>query len=54
MNDVHDVELLIVEDNEQDLELTLRALKKAKVSNRIQVARDGAEALHYIFGGNSH
>ena len=54
MNDVHDVELLIVEDNEQDLELTLRALKKAKLSNRIRVARDGVEALDYIFCENSH
>jgi CheY-like chemotaxis protein len=54
MSEMYGVELLIVEDNEQDLELTLRALKKAKLSNRIQVARDGVEALDFIFGENSH
>jgi len=43
------MEILVVEDNPQDLELTLRALRKANVSNRIQLARDGAEALDYIF-----
>ncbi len=49
MREANAVEILVVEDNPQDLELTLRALRKAKVSNRIQVARDGAEALDYIF-----
>ena len=48
------VEILVVEDNPQDLELTLRALRKAKLSNRIQVARDGAEALDFIFGTGEH
>lgn len=43
------MEIMLVEDNPQDLELTLRALRKANVSNQIQVARDGAEALEYIF-----
>ena len=43
------VEILLVEDNPQDLELTLRALKKANVSNAIEVARDGAEALDFLF-----
>jgi len=54
MNENHVVEILIVEDSPQDLELALRALKKAKVSNRIQVARDGAEALEFIFGEGAH
>jgi two-component system response regulator len=54
MTDVQEVELLIVEDNDQDLELALRALKKAKFSNHIQIARDGIEALDYIFCENSH
>lgn len=45
-----EVEILLVEDNLQDLELTQRALKKANVTNRIEVARDGAEALDFIFG----
>ncbi len=50
MNENNAVEILIVEDTPQDLELTLRALKKAKLGNRIQIARDGAEALDFIFG----
>ena len=49
MNETHAIELLLVEDNPQDLELSLRALHKAHLSNRIQVARDGAEALEFIF-----
>jgi CheY-like chemotaxis protein len=49
MNDPNAVELLLVEDNPQDLELALRALRKANLSNRIHVARDGAEALEFIF-----
>ncbi len=49
MNDPHAVEILLVEDNPNDLELALRALKKANISNHIQVARDGAEALEFIF-----
>lgn len=44
------VELLIVEDNANDLELTLRALKKNNLANNINVARDGAEALDFLFG----
>ena len=50
MNEDHVIEVLIVEDNPQDLELTMRALRKANLSNRIQVARDGKEALDFIFG----
>ena len=44
------VEILIVEDNPYDLEMTLRGLEKARLLNPVQVARDGAEALDYIFG----
>jgi two-component system response regulator len=43
------IELLLVEDNPDDLEMTLHALREGKVANRIQVARDGAEALDFIF-----
>ena len=46
--------ILFVEDNPQDLELALRALQKAKLSNRIQIARDGAEALEFIFCEGPH
>lgn len=49
MNEPAIVELLIVEDNPQDLELALRALRQAKLANHIQVARDGAEALDFLF-----
>jgi CheY-like chemotaxis protein len=44
------VEILIVEDTPGDLELALRALKKANLTNSIQIARDGEEALDFIFG----
>ena len=42
--------LLLVEDNPTDEKLTIRAFKKAGVTNEIVVVRDGAEALDYIFG----
>jgi two-component system, response regulator len=48
------VEILIVEDTPQDLELTQRALRKANLTYRIQVARDGAEALEFIFCEGAH
>ena len=54
MNDPAAIELLLVEDNPQDLELALRALRKAKLANRVQIARDGAEALEFIFCEGPH
>lgn len=48
------VEILLVEDSPHDLELTLRALRKANVTNRIEVARDGAEAIEFIFCEGAH
>lgn len=44
-----DSEILLVEDNPDDAELTLRALKKNNVTNRVIVVQDGAEALDYLF-----
>jgi two-component system, response regulator len=44
------VELLLVEDNPSDEELTLHVLKKHNLTNRIKVVRDGAEALEFLFG----
>lgn len=41
--------ILLVEDNRQDEKLALRALKKNGINNRVEVARDGAEALDYLF-----
>lgn len=48
------VEILLVEDNPNDLELTLHALKKNNLANRLQVARDGEEALDFIFATGAH
>ena len=42
--------ILLVEDNEDDEKLTLRALKKNNIANPVLVARDGAEALEYLTG----
>ena len=43
------VEILLVEDNPNDVELTLHVFKKNNITNRIHVAHDGKEALEYIF-----
>lgn len=47
------VEILLVEDNPTDRELTLRALQKVNLANSVQVARDGAEALEMLLGSES-
>lgn len=49
MKNYDPVEILIVEDNPNDSELTLRALKKHNLANEIYVAEDGEEALDFIF-----
>lgn len=54
MSDTHFVEILLVEDNPHDLELALRALRKANVTNRIQLTRDGAEALDFLFAEGAY
>jgi two-component system, response regulator len=46
---MENVEILLVEDNPNDEELTLYALKKSNISNQIQVVHDGAEALEFLF-----
>ena len=46
---MENIEILLVEDNPNDEELTLYALRKNNIFNQIQVVRDGAEALEYIF-----
>ncbi len=48
------VDLLLVEDNSQDVELTLAAFKRAKMTNRVYVAKDGVEALDFLFCRNAH
>ena len=54
MNEPNIVEILLVEDNPEDLELTLRALRMANLGNHISIARDGAEAIEYIFCEGPH
>jgi len=49
----NELEVLLVEDSPEDAALTLRALKKNNLINRIHVATDGAEALDYIFGNDN-
>ena len=46
--------ILLVEDNEDDEELTTRALRQAHIANEIVVARDGQEALDFLFGQGAH
>jgi two-component system response regulator len=54
MSDDDMVEILLVEDNPNDLELALYALKRNKLVNHIEVARDGAEALEFIFARGAY
>jgi two-component system response regulator len=44
------IDILLVEDNPNDAELTLRALKEHNLANTVHLARDGAEALEFLFG----
>ena len=46
------IEILLVEDNPKDVELTLHALKKHNLANKVHVARDGQEALDFFFDGD--
>jgi CheY-like chemotaxis protein len=54
MPDSSETEILLVEDNPTDLELALRVFKKHRIANRIEVARDGVEALDFLFGEGAH
>lgn len=48
------VEILLIEDNPNDVELTMLAFKANRIANGIHVLRDGAEALDYLFGGGQY
>ena len=54
MNQPNQTEILLVEDSQDDLDMTLRALRKANMANHIQTARDGVEALDFIFCEGMH
>jgi len=47
---MNEVEILLVEDNPRDLELTLRALRKNRLANSVATVSDGEEALDFLFG----
>lgn len=49
MENLNEVEILIVEDNVDDAEMALRALKQNKLANKVKVVGDGEEALNFIF-----
>jgi Response regulators consisting of a CheY-like receiver domain and a winged-helix DNA-binding domain len=46
--------ILLVEDNPDDVELTVMALQESKITNPVVIARNGVEALDYLFGTGSH
>ncbi len=46
--------ILLIEDNPDDIDLTLRAFRKSRIANRLVVVRDGAEALDYLFCTGDH
>lgn len=54
MNVPEQVEILLVEDDANDVELTLRALRTGNLANQVFVARDGAEALDLLFSDREH
>src|SRR3954454_21572029 len=50
----HDRPILVVEDNDDDMQLALRALREEDVRYEIALARDGVEASEYLFGTSEH
>ena len=54
MSAAHDKRILIVEDNPDDVALTMRALKRNNITNEVVLAKDGVEALDYLFGTGAY
>ena len=54
MTSLEDAEILLVEDNPNDVELTLRALQKQNLANKVFVVKDGAEALDFMYGTGAY
>jgi CheY-like chemotaxis protein len=54
MSDLEQVEILLVEDNPEDAEMTMRALRKRNLANHVHWVKDGEEALDYLFGGGAY
>jgi two-component system, response regulator len=54
VDNVNEVEILLVEDNPNDAELALRALKKHNLANHVFVVSDGEEALDFVFARGTH
>jgi two-component system response regulator len=52
MADLAQVDILLVEDNARDAEMTLRSLRKHNAGNQLHWVKDGAEALDFLFGGD--
>jgi two-component system response regulator len=50
----NDIEILLVEDNPRDAEMALRALRKQNLANKVHVAKDGAEALDFLFARGAY
>jgi len=51
---MNEIKILPIEDNSDDLEMALRSLRKANLANHLQIARDGAEAMDFIFSEGAH
>lgn len=54
MDNLKEAEILLVEDNPNDMELTLRAMSRCNLANKIHVAKDGVEALEYVFATGTY